>query len=269
MSISLAQKSDFDVVKEITHTTINEIYPHYYSNGAVAFFLNHHSDENMAKDISRNCVFLCYDLELNVVGTVTIKKNEICRLFVLPQYQGNGYGKELMDFAETEIAKCYDEIILDASLSAKSIYLKRGYKEIEYHTVRTENNDYLCYDIMKKSLSNVSTSICYDGKYFVPRENTENGEVDGNTLFAYHQKNNMIWADYSGGEIIKGHLIGTVAENGELDFYYQHMNEQSQVRVGVCHSVPNILEDGKIELSETWQWLNGDKSQGISSIREK
>lgn len=150
MSVKLAQKTDFEVVKEITHTTINEIYPHYYSNGAVAFFLHHHSDGNMAKDISSNCVFLCYNLELNVVGTVTIKKNEICRLFVLPRYQGNGYGKELMDFAETEITKYYDEIILAASLSAKSIYLKRGYQEIEYHTVKTKNNDYLCYDVMKK-----------------------------------------------------------------------------------------------------------------------
>lgn len=152
MSVKLAQKTDFNVVKEITHTTINAIYPHYYSNGAVAFFLNHHSDENIAKDISGNCVFLCYDLKLNVVGTVTINENEICRLFVLPQYQGNGYGKELMNFAETKIAKYYDEIILDASLSAKSIYLKRGYKEIEFRTIKTKNNDYLCYDIMKKCL---------------------------------------------------------------------------------------------------------------------
>lgn len=57
-----------------------------------------------------------------------------------------------MDFAESEIAKHYDEIILDASLSAKSIYLKRGYKEIEYHTIKTEQNDFLCYDIMRKQL---------------------------------------------------------------------------------------------------------------------
>ena len=41
----------------------------------------------------------------------------------------------------------------------------------------------------------------------------------------------MIWADYSGGKIIKGHLLGTVSENGELDFYYQHINKQYQMRV--------------------------------------
>ncbi len=152
MSIMSAQVSDFEIVKEITHTTINEIYPHYYSGGAVAFFINHHNDENIKSDLTNHCVFLCLDSEHNVVGTVTIKKNEICRLFVLPKHQGKGYGKELLEYAEVEIAKHYDEIILDASLSAKSIYLKRGYKEIEFHTIKAENNDYLCYDLMRKQI---------------------------------------------------------------------------------------------------------------------
>ena len=152
MSIKLAQEFDFDIVKKITHKTIKEIYPHYYSSGAVVFFLNHHNDENIMNDISNHNVFLCYNSEQNAVGTVTIKKNEICRLFVLPQYQGNGYGRELADYAETTIAKHYDEIILDASLSAKSIYLKRGYQEIGYHSIKTDNNDYLCYDVMKKQI---------------------------------------------------------------------------------------------------------------------
>lgn len=152
MSIRLAEESDFDIVKEITHTTINEIYPHYYPNGAVNFFLNHHNADNIKNDISENYVFLFYDSEQIAVGTVTIKNNEICRLFVLPNYQGNGYGKELLDFAECTIAKIYDEVIIDASLSAKAIYQKRGYIECGYHTIKTENNDYLCYDIMKKHL---------------------------------------------------------------------------------------------------------------------
>lgn len=82
------------------------------------------------------------------------------------------------------------------------------------------------------------------------------------------KKDNILWADYAGGDIIKGHIVGTVAENGELDFYYQHINEQKQVRIGVCHSVPQILDNGKIKLSEKWQWLNGDQSEGESVVVE-
>lgn len=29
-----------------------------------------------------------------------------------------------------------------------------------------------------------------------------------------------------------------------------------------------MLENGKIELSEEWQWLNGDKSKGSSVVTE-
>ena len=64
------------------------------------FFLAHHSEDNIMKDIERNRVFLCLDGSRNAVGTVTIKKNEISRLFVLPSYQGMGYGTEMLDFAE-------------------------------------------------------------------------------------------------------------------------------------------------------------------------
>jgi hypothetical protein len=63
--------------------------------------------------------------------------------------------------------------------------------------------------------------------------------------------------------------VGTVSLNGEIDFYYQHINLSDQIRIGKCHSVPQILSDGRIELSEQWQWLNGDKSKGSSIVVEK
>lgn len=93
-------------------------------------------------------------------------------------------------------------------------------------------------------------------------------EIRAKHDIAYHQRENILWADYSGGEIRKGYLVGTVVENGELDFYYQHINEQKQIRIGVCRSIPQVLENGRIELSEKWQWLNGDRSEGASVIIE-
>lgn len=95
-------------------------------------------------------VFLCHDQKQFIVGTVTIKDNEILRLFVLPDYQGNGYGRELLDYAEKTISDNFSEIIIDASLPAKRIYLKCGYKEIEYNIIRTKSDDFLCYDVMAK-----------------------------------------------------------------------------------------------------------------------
>ena len=152
MTIKQAQMRDLETVGNITRTTINEIYPHYYPAGAVAYFLEHHSDGNISSDISAGRVYLLADDAANAAGTVTIKDNEICRLFVLPRFQGKGYGKSLIAFAENEITKRCDEIILDASLGAKSLYLKLGYRETGYNLIEAPGGDYLCYSVMKKQV---------------------------------------------------------------------------------------------------------------------
>ena len=152
MSIKQAYKEDLQVVKYITIETINQIYPHYYPKGAVEFFVEHHNDTNILSDIEAGKVFLCVNEEGQPVGTVSIKENDICRLFVLPEYQGKGYGRKLLDFAENEITKKYEEIMIDASLPAKRIYLKRGYREKESHIITANYGDFLCYDIMVKKI---------------------------------------------------------------------------------------------------------------------
>lgn len=152
MSIRQAYKDDLQVVKHITIETINQIYPHYYPKGAVEFFVEHHNDTNILNDIEAGKVFLYMDKNKQAVGTVTLKENDICRLFVLPEFHGMGYGRKLLDFAEKEIAKNYEEILLDASLPAKRIYLKRGYVEKESHVIVANYGDFLCYDVMVKKV---------------------------------------------------------------------------------------------------------------------
>ena len=267
MKIEKAQSNKFDIIKQITHKTIAEIYPHYYAKGAVDFFLTHHNNENIVRDIQAGIVYLIFDEE-EAIGTVTIKENEICRLFVLPEYQHKGVGRQLLDYAEKMIAENYTEIYLDSSLPAKNTYLKRGYVAVEAHKIVTENGDVLCYDLMKKNSNYKNREINYDGKNFVSKRNTENGEVNEETVFYYHQKENIIWAEYFGGEIKQGFLVGTVENNGKLEFTYQHINESNQLRLGRCNSFPVFLEDGRMEIHEEWQWLNGDKSKGTSVIVE-
>ena len=149
--IRAAKETDFDSVKNITQKTIWSVYPKYYPSGAVQFFSNHHSDDRIRADIVAGIVFLI-EVDGTAIGTVTVADNEINRLFVLPDFQRKGYGRELMDFAEEIIRKKHDLIILDASLPAKQIYLKRGYVTTKYNMIETENGDYLCYDVMEKHL---------------------------------------------------------------------------------------------------------------------
>ena len=104
-----------------------------------------------------------------------------------------------------------------------------------------------------------------DGRNFVAVQNSESGEVSEQTVFSYHQKDNAIWAEYLGGSIVKGFLVGTMDGNRCLSFSYQHLNINGELKSGSCHSRP-CVEKGKLRYYEEWQWASGEA--GTSIIEE-
>lgn len=107
-----------------------------------------------------------------------------------------------------------------------------------------------------------------NNKKFTSLENTANGEVGADTVFHYHQEGDIISADYAGGSIVKGHLLGNMLADGTLDFRYHHINADGVLMLGQCRSTPQLLPDGRLQFHEKWQWLSGDKSAGESIIVE-
>lgn len=133
----------------IVRETIQKIYPHYYPVGAVQFFLDLHSAVKIEKAMSSEEIYFAM-VQGNIVGTGSIRRNEICRLFILPEYQGKGYGSRLMDLLEERIFENYPKVHVDASFPAENMYLKRGYQIVSYEKIETENGDFLCYHTMEK-----------------------------------------------------------------------------------------------------------------------
>ena len=111
-------------------------------------------------------------------------------------------------------------------------------------------------------------SISYDGRTFRPVSNSGTGEVGGETLFRYHQKGELVWAEYEGGGVRFGTLIAKAAADGSLDMRYQHLNAEGELMTGVCRSVPEMLPDGRLRVRERWRWTSGDLSEGESVIEE-
>lgn len=148
MEIVKADINDFKIVKNITHDTIREVYPRYYSKGAVDFFLSHHSVNNIKEDLHNNRVYLIKEND-EYIATVTINDNAINRFFVLPHFQGMGYGSRILDIIEKKILDKFETVSIDASFPAVSLYLKREYKYTSYHKLKTDNGDYLCYSEME------------------------------------------------------------------------------------------------------------------------
>ena len=110
--------------------------------------------------------------------------------------------------------------------------------------------------------------INYHNKIFRSIDNSASGEVDGQTQFHYRQEGKVIWATYEGGSIQFGTLVAKILADGSLDMRYQHVNTSGAFKTGQCHSIPEILDNGKIRLHESWQWTCGDYEKGQSIIEE-
>jgi len=275
VKITLAKGEHFDTVRSIVDATIKTVYPRYYPEDVVAFFLQYHSDESLRDDIASGNVYLVTANQAEdkiletrdiAVGTGSIRGDEIYRMFVLPQYQGRGFGSALLRTLEGRVAETYGQSRLDSSLPAYSMYLKAGYVPVSWQKIETGSGRVLCFNAMEKTLSFVD----YDGRSFRSLSNSENGEVTEETVFRYRQRGRMVWAEYEGGPVLRGFLIGTVADDGSLDFGYQHLNHGLELRTGLCHSTPEPIfgPGGKLRIREEWRWTNGDCSSGVSVIEE-
>jgi|GEM_PF-113972 len=126
----------------------------------------------------------------------------------------------------------------------------------------------LNYRINKPFENNIGESqiINLNNKQFKGLSNSKNGEVSDETIFTYHQKNDIIWATYEGGDIKFGTLSGSIIDN-QLKFNYQHQNLQGTFLTGKCETVIFLINN-KIQLHENWQWTCRDFSCGESVLVE-
>lgn len=114
----------------------------------------------------------------------------------------------------------------------------------------------------------VAVSWSYDNRIFRAVANAAHGEASESTLFHYHQNGAIVWADYAGGDIVLGHLVATMADDGSLNMRYHHVNRAGALMTGVCRSTPEVLPDGRLRLHEDWHWTCGDGSSGHSVVEE-
>ena len=85
-----------------------------------------------------------------IIGTGSRTENHITRVYVLPEYQGQGFGSIIMDELEKEIFKNFDDCVLEASLSACIFYENRGYKTVRHVKEDIGGGKCMVYEIMRK-----------------------------------------------------------------------------------------------------------------------
>lgn len=119
MDYKTATPDMVDAIHRVLHTAIQTVYPKYYPKEVVDCFCRHHSRAHIAEDIDSGNMGV---LTVNgaVVGTGCFDNNHITGLYVLPEYQNQGFD--------------------------------RGYKTVGHGIYTLENDIRLVYEIMEKKL---------------------------------------------------------------------------------------------------------------------
>lgn len=151
MELKLAKREDLERVYALVQETIKTVYPKYYLPEIVDMFCEYHSKDHILMDIAARNTYILLQGE-NLIGTGTKQENHITRVYVLPRFQGKGYGTYIMNQLEELIRKQYDTIDIDASLPACSLYARLGYETADHGIWECNNGVIQVYEIMKKQL---------------------------------------------------------------------------------------------------------------------
>ena len=144
-----ATAQDAETVCNIVQGTKAEVYPHYYTQPIVDFFGRLHSIDNITKDIKDEKIDIL-KVDGDIVGTGSRDDNHITRVYVLPEYEGKGYGSIIMDYLEADIFSEYEICNLDASLPATMFYEHRGFRTVEHNKHDIGDGEVMIYEIMEK-----------------------------------------------------------------------------------------------------------------------
>lgn len=143
---------DAKAVCDVIHATINGIYTDIYPPRTVQFFKDFHSIESILERTQKGHV-LVIEEDGVIAGTAASLENRIFGMFVLPKYQGRGFGRILMDALETQVkADGHVEAVLSMSLPSEGFYRGRGYVEFEEYTRDVGGGEMLVFSDAKKRL---------------------------------------------------------------------------------------------------------------------
>ena len=94
-----------------------------------------------------------------------------------------------------------------------------------------------------------------NNKKFALVTNSENGQVNDETIFHYWQEKDIVTAEYSGGTIRTGKIIALLKGN-TLEMLYNCLTTDNELKAGKATTIVSTNEFGKLKLFLDWRWLN-------------
>lgn len=107
----------------------------------------------------------------------------------------------------------------------------------------------------------------FNNKKFALIQNSENGQVNTQTIFEYKQNGNLVTADYFGGTIKYGKIIADL-QGDKLSMLYQCLTTDNELKAGKAIAEISVSENEKIKLKLNWEWLTNGNDKGTSEYIE-
>ena len=111
---------------------------------------------------------------------------------------------------------------------------------------------------MHHMLNNIKMSVV---------QTADKGVVNSDTIFEFSQEGDFVSANYAGGKIKHGYLVGHLMEN-VLSFCYCQYRIDGKVDHGNSNCILSVVE-GKIKLEESFEMnTDGVTEMGINIFKE-
>jgi hypothetical protein len=107
--------------------------------------------------------------------------------------------------------------------------------------------------------------VNYDGRRFSSSA-TETAAGGRTPVGHYHQAGDVVWAEFSGGAVRSGRLVGSCGPDGVIEAAYVQLLEGGDLAAGRMTGLPHLLPDGRVRLEERWR--RDDGSAGTSWIEQ-
>ena len=108
--------------------------------------------------------------------------------------------------------------------------------------------------------------VNYEGRRFSSSAPETTGAVGDTPVGHYHQAGDVVWAEFSGGAVRTGRLVGSCRPDGVIEAAYVQLLADGELAAGRMTSLPHLLPDGRVRLEERWR--RDDGSCGTSWIEQ-
>ena len=107
----------------------------------------------------------------------------------------------------------------------------------------------------------------FNNKTFVLLENSKKGKVNAETVFKYKQEGDLVTAEYFGGTIRYGKIVGLL-QGDDLKMLYQCLTVDNELKAGKASAKVAYTNTGRLKLDLNWQWITDNNEKGTSQYIE-